>query len=727
MFKLILHVVYSNAAHRTSLAPILGVFAHIEAMRGRLFLWVPVFLGIGIGMYFALPVEPGTSMLAAFWLLAALLTLAGLRLGPLSGAEDIAPIAAGGAPVLYALALIVAGLGLAGTRAEMVAAPVLDFRFYGAVEGRIIHVDRSGSDAVRLTLDQVRLDRVSPSDTPALVRISLHGDQGFITPEPGLRIMTTASLSGPSGPVEPGGFDFQRYAWFRQLGGVGYTRVPVLAIAPAQAGRAGLFMHRLRSRISQSVQSIMPGEAGAFAAAITTGDRSGMSRETLANLRGSNLAHLLAISGLHMGLLTGFVFAAARYVLALFAWVSLRFPTKKIAAILALAAGVFYLGLSGGNVATQRAFIMVAVMFVAILFDRRALTLRSIALAAIIVLILRPEALVQPGFQMSFSATTALIAVFAWLRDWQSVRGWRAPRWAQPILAVVISSAVAGLATAPFAAAHFNMVSHFGLIANLLSVPLMGAIVMPGAVVAALLAPVGLSWLALAVMAPMINWILGVAAYVTSLEGAIGHVPTPDPMVVPLIALGGLMFVLARTPKRIIGIPLILAGFFIWSQVERPGLLISSSGGLVGLMTDQGRVLNKPTGESFAANNWLENDGWPVPQQQAFERAGFTGQKGWLEFRFGGQDVVHLSGRGATGKVAQACAGADVVILSGKIADIPASGLPAGLRCRIFDRDMLSETGTLAIYASDEATAENWRIIGANAAAGRRIWHGNGR
>ena len=152
---------------------------------------------------------------------------------------------------------------------------------------------------------------------------------------------------------------------------------------------------------------------------------------------------------------------------------------------LLLAAG--YLALSGGNVATERAFVMVAVVL-AVMLDRRAFSLRAVAVAAVVLLVLRPEALLGPGFQMSFAATTALVAVFGWLRDRPGALG---PRWLRPVSALVISSAVAGAATAPVAAAHFNQIAHFGLIANLLSVPLMGVVVMPAALAAAALMPLG--------------------------------------------------------------------------------------------------------------------------------------------------------------------------------------------------------------------------------------------
>ena len=269
---------------------------------------------------------------------------------------------------------------------------------------------------------------------------------------------------------------------------MGYTRTPVLALAPATEGRAGLLIHRVRAKISAYVQEALQGRTGAFAAAITTGDRSGMDEDTLEALRVSNLSHLLAISGLHMGMLTAFIYALTRYGLALWPHAALNWPLHRIGASVALVAGAFYLALSGGNVATERAFIMVSVMLIAIMVDRRALTLRSVAFAAILILVFRPDVMTGPGFQMSFAATTALIWVFAGVRDTGTGRWHPVAQW---VLALVISSAVAGLATAPIAAAHFNRVPHYGLIANILSVPVMGGIVMPAAVLSAVLAPFG--------------------------------------------------------------------------------------------------------------------------------------------------------------------------------------------------------------------------------------------
>ena len=667
--------------------------------RGHLFPWVPVCLAIGIAVYFALPAEPGGGAYAALGLAAVTLLAAARWLGERWR------------PVFLGLMLAIIGVLVAGLRAHQVQAPVLGFRYYGPVEGRITRIDRSLSDKLRLTLDRVVLERLPSERTPERIRVALHGKQDFIAYEPGQTVILTAHLSPPNGPVEPGGFDFQRKAWFGRLGAVGYSRTPVLLLEQAGAdGRAGVFVHRLRMRISKGIQTMLGGDVGAFAAAIMTGDRSGMRRQVLDQLRGSNLAHLLAISGLHMGLLTAFVFGALRFGMALVPGINLRWPIRKIAAALSLLAAVGYLLLSGGNVATERAFVMVAVMLVAVLLERRALTLRAVALAAVIVLMRRPEALTGPGFQMSFAATTALVAVFGMLRNWE---GAAVPAVLRPVLTVLLSSFVAGMATGPVAAAHFNQIAHYGLLANVLTVPLMGVLVMPAAVLAAFLYPLGLSWVALAVMRWGILWILGVAKWVAGLEGALSHVVTPMPAVLPLIALGGLLLFLWQGRLRYAGLLVMAAGFVLWAETRRPVLLISQSGGLVGVLGPEGRALSKPRGDGFAARSWLENDGdGGTTQQAAFARPGFSGDKGARRFVTGGQAGVHLFGQGAAGRLVAECRPDRWVITTAKY-----DGQGGG--CHMFDANVLKRTGAVAVYSG----AKGLRVVTARQQAGQRLWN----
>ncbi|MBL1437771.1 MAG: ComEC/Rec2 family competence protein [Rhodobacteraceae bacterium] len=580
----------------------------LDSQRQNLMLWSPVVMACGVGAYFALPFEP--PLWAGWALLASLVSWLGLA------------IWTSGFVRLLFLTVFFLNLGYLASiyRSASVAAPVLTFRYYGPIEGRVVAIDRSSSKALRITLDRVYLERVHK--TPAMVRVSLFGT----APEMvlGSRVALVGSLSPPGGPVEPGGFDFRRYAWFDRLGAVGYSRNPVVMMRPYADAENGLWLDTVRRGLATFVAESIGGQNGAFAAAIITGERSRIDGDVLQTLRDSNLAHLLAISGLHMGLLTGFIFLLVRHGLALWPRLALRIPVKKIGALAALAAGFAYLFLSGGNVATQRAFIMAAVVLFAVLLDRPAFSLRAVALAALLVLLMRPESLGEAGFQMSFAATTALVGVFEMLRTarwWQWVRD-HLPRRLMPVFTLLLTSAIAGGATAPIAAFHFNQISNFGLAANLLSVPLMGMVVMPAAVIALLLSPFGLGSWAFWLMGKGVGWILGVAAYFSEIENAVTMVPTGPPVVLPLIGLSGCFLFILLGRARVAGIALFSVAISLWVQSERPTVLINSNASLLGVMTPTGRALNKETAYRFAAGIWLENDGDPANQQAAFSRAG---------------------------------------------------------------------------------------------------------
>ncbi|MCX8510011.1 MAG: ComEC/Rec2 family competence protein, partial [Rhodobacteraceae bacterium] len=520
------------------------------AVRGQLLPWAPVFLSLGIGSYFALPAEPSPTLVLA-------LSLAALTAGTLTlRGPELAQL-----PALAAM-LSLCGLLLADLRAHMVAAPVLPFRHFGPVEGRVIDIDRSFSDQTRLTLDQVHLEETAPDRTPKRVRVALHGDQPDFVPEPGMRIRVIANLSPPDGPVAPGGFDFQRLAWFSQLGAVGYSRKPVAVLAEAGPGWA-LIAFRMRMALSRAMQAGMEGQAGAFAAALMTGDRSEVTAATNEALRASNLSHIISISGLHMGLLSGFVFALCRYGLALCPPLALRLNTKKLAALVALLAATFYMILAGPDVATRRSYVMAAVILLAVLTDRRAMSLRSVAIAALICLGLEPESLVEPGFQMSFGATTALIVGFDY---WAKLQA-RLPALMRPVAMAVLSSLIAGTATAPIAAAHFNRIAEYGLLANLLAVPVMGLVVMPAGVMAAVLAPLGLAAPALWVLEKGCAAILYIADQVAGLSGSVVTVPAPPGMVLPVFGLFGALLVISRQMwTRGLGLAGVALALILWSM-----------------------------------------------------------------------------------------------------------------------------------------------------------------
>jgi len=666
------------------------------AQRGYLFPWIAVCLGLGIGIYFALPFEPGTAHYAA-------VVLAGVMLCFL-----VRPAGAAFGPILLGLSIMLAGFALAGLRGHLVAEPVLGFRYYGPISGRIVDVDRSVSDVPRVTLDRVVLDDMAPARTPARVRVSLHGDQRWFVAAPGSTVMLTGHLSPPNGPVEPGDFDFRRLAWFQGLGAVGYTRSPVLIQSPAPEGSMALILNRLRLTLSQAVRDRIAGDAGGLAAAVMTGDRSGLSVQANDAMRDSNLYHIVSISGTHMGMLVGFVFALIRYGVALVPPLALRVSAKKVAALVALPVAAFYLALAGRDMATERAFVMAAVMLIAILLDRQALTMRSVAIAALIVLLIRPEGLINPGFQMSFAAVVALIFAFQGLRLLPEQRDspWR---WLIPLGVLVFSSLVAGTATAPYAAAHFNRVAHYGLIANLLAMPVMGFLVMPGAVILALLGPLGLEQPALWLIETGCRWILYVAETVASAEGAISAVIAPPAAVLPLLTLGALWVILWQGWARLAGLALPAVALGLWVAQERPALLIADSGALIGVMTAEGRVLSKARGDGFAADNWLENDGSVTSQEEAFARSGLMQADRITRVRLAGASVLQIAGETALAGIAD-CDGADILIVS--------VVAPTDRPCEVFDLQRLRQTGSVAGYLR----AGKLDLITVADVTGDRLW-----
>ncbi|MDE3123010.1 MAG: ComEC/Rec2 family competence protein [Paracoccaceae bacterium] len=651
----------------------------LAARRGALFVFAPVCLGIGIGGYFWLPSEPGGALLAGLALGAALMALAGLR-----GPERWQPLA-------WAASLVAAGLVVAALRTRAVAAPVLPYRYYGPIEGRIVQIDRSASDRPRITLDRLTLTKLRPEQVPHRVRLTLMADPPAPDIVPGTVVKTLGFLGPPQGPAEPGGFDFQRLAWFREIGGVGYGRKPLEVLARPLPGSLALIFPRLRNRIAVAVRARIPGDPGGFVAAILTNDKSGLSQSALASLRTANLAHMLAISGLHMALVTGFVFALLRSGLALIPAVALRLNTKKIAAVVALAGAGFYLMLSGAAVSTERSFVMVAVALVAVLADRRAISMRSIAISALIVLVLRPESLTEAGFQMSYAATVALVAAFEAAGRLKG-RWPRPPRWAAPVLGLAFSSTVAGLATSPFAAAYFGHASAYGLLANMLTLPVMGMVEMPGAVIAGLLAPLGLEGPALWVVGQGARWILTVAGHVSGLPGAVIPVAAPPAVVLPMLTLGMLWLILWPGRARFAGIALAVAALALWSGAGRPVLVVADTGGYAGLMTPEGRVLSRPKGGGFASHAWLTADGDPATPEEAAARPGFSGPNSARRFALAGVPAIVLSGRRAADAATGACAAARVVFVEGEGPKTPPQG------CLVIGRKTLRRTGALALW-----------------------------
>ena len=272
----------------------------------------------------------------------------------------------------------------------------------------------------------------------------------------------------------------------------------------------------------------------------------------------------------------------------------------------------------------------------------------------------------------------------------------RLPRWIMPVFTLVLTSVLAGLATAPFAAAHFNRFTDYGLLANLLTVPIM-SLLMAAGVMATLLAPMGLAGPALWVMDISARWILFIAHWVAGLEGSVTPIIEPGAAVMPLVAIAGLWAVLWRGRVRWVAVLPLVLGMSLWAGATRPVMLISGDGALVGLWGKDGRALSSARGAGFAAKTWIENDGDLALPEVAAIRSGFSGAKGARAFELAGWRGIILGGKGAVDALPAACAAMDFVIMPAAIA--PASPAPQG--CLVIDRNVLDQTGALSADVTD--------------------------
>lgn len=338
--------------------------------------------------------------------------------------------------------------------------------------------------------------------------------------------------------------------------------------------------------------------------------------------------------------------------------------------------------------------------------DRRAITLRTVAVAGTVILSWQPEALLSPGFQMSFAATIALILGFGWWAERMARRQWS--RGAQFVATLVLSSLLGGLATAPFAAAHFNRFTDYGLIANLLTGPVMAAVVMPAGVMAALLWPFGLAPLALWVLEMGCRWILFVAHEVARMEGAVTAIPAPPGAVLPVLTLGLCWLCFWQGRARWAGVAPVMVALLLWGLGARPTVLIGGEG-VVGVMGPEGRALSAARGDGFMLRNWLENDGDLAGQAVAAGRAGFAEGPMGAVFALGTGTGVILS---RPEQAEAACRAHAVVVLE-------TGPLPEG-DCLAVTPERLRRSGTLAVVV----TGDGLRLRVTH--PGRRLWSRDG-
>ena len=590
--------------------------AEIRAQADRWPLWTPVGFGAGAAAYFGLKAEPPLWLGAVLFAAAALVAALAHRWG-----RSRALIAAS-----TILAFAAAGFADGGFSTWRAAAPRIPANYgVGAVEGYVVDVSSPSADRGRLLIAPTYIAHLGPGALPARVRVVVKPDDVV---GPGEAVRLTALLDPPPRPAAPGGFDFARDAWFERIGGVGLAMRPTEIISlpePPARLRAILWLNRLRwtvaRRLAEDIDRFAPGAgpgAQGLAATVATSHESWLSSEDEDGLRGSGLAHMLAIAGLHTAAVSGFVFAALRLLVAAWPWLALRVNGKKVAAGGALMAVLGYLALSGAHPPAERAAITAGTAFVAMLLDRRAISLRSLAVAALLVLLLQPEAVVQPGFQMSFSATGALVALAeVWPRrsapinaPWPILFLQKAKDW---ILALAMVSFVAGAATGPFAIQHFNRMANYGVFANLSADFVASAVMMPALAIALPFEALGVGRDFLVVPLAVAGWaaraILEIGRFFTLAPGAAVAWPSAPEAALLTSFLGIVFAIVWKGRLRWIGAALAFA-VLLWPRGAPPVGWIANDGNGAAIVADGAMAVLKPGRGTYATDLWSARRGF---------------------------------------------------------------------------------------------------------------------
>jgi competence protein ComEC len=526
----------------------------------------------------------------------------------------------GALAVVGTSAAIAVALGFAAAklRTEWVHAPVLE-RQLGPVEvtGFVELVEPRATRGERISLRITKLGALDPEKRPRRARIRTTSATPGLKPGDAIRLKAT--LAPPALPALPGDYDFARAAWFAGLGAIGYaTTRPVIdpeAGEPPWMLRISALIEGVRQSIGTRILAALPGEAGAIANALITGQRGGISQATNEAFRDSGLLHILSISGLHMVVMAGAVFFSVRLALAAIPAIALRFPIKKWAAVAAALAALCYLLISGSSSATVRSWIMISIMFLAVLLDRPAVALRNVALAALALLFVFPESVFDVGFQMSFAAVVALVAAYEEIRE-------RFQRHEENLFygpvrrvllffgGIVLSTLVASAAVAPFAAFHFHKSQQYAVLANLFAIPICNLLVMPAALVTLVLMPFGLEAWSLWLMGKGIEVMVWCAYAVAGLPGAVIRLPAIPDVALGLMIVGGLWLCLWRTRWRFLGLAGLAAGIGVAPGLPQPDMLIGRDGHLVAIRAGDKRwsALAGP-GATFELQRWLDHDG----------------------------------------------------------------------------------------------------------------------
>lgn len=559
------------------------------AQADRLIFWLPVAFGAGIGVYFGLQSEP-FYLYTCFALLFAAFFQWDCRKSP--EARTFA---------LFIL-LFVSGFFAAQTRTIAISRENIKARMKTTlVSGTVDQAVRLPDLKARLVLKDLTFDGKADWRTPEKIRLNLLADSAV--PDVGDKIEVKALPNPPAVKTDKSGYDAARTLYFEKIGGTGTARSPVKIIEKASETT-------LRRIIAKRIEAVFPPRTANIAKALVTGESKEIDPALADAYRNAGIAHILAVSGLHMTLIAGFVFFLIRSLLALSVTLSLCFNTKKIAAFCALAATFGYLKLAGTPISGIRAFIMLSFALGAVFFDRRALSVANVCWAAFLILLFMPEALLSVSFQLSFAAVVALICAYEAGIDKAVRRLEQSESVALYLLAfalgILLTSLIAGVATAPFAAYHFKRIANYTLLGNLLTTTVAAAWVMPCLFAAVMLMPFGADAPLWKLAGIGIETISRAAEFTANLPHSVTLVPAMPFYGLMSAVFGGLWVCLWRGKARLLGFIPFCFAFATPYLTAKPDMMMTRT---IAAFRQPDGVLSFTKGDKFTQSGWLSSAG----------------------------------------------------------------------------------------------------------------------
>ncbi|MBR5129686.1 MAG: ComEC/Rec2 family competence protein [Alphaproteobacteria bacterium] len=574
------------------------ISSFLYSQRQGFSLMMGVFFAFGIGFYFALPVEPALWGVGLLAFVSSVLWFLGRR-------DSIARL------VLGYICLFCLGLCIATVRTCVVTAPILSEKLSDAFVSGVVSKVENQRDGYRVTLKDVQIEGIEKDQTPVKIRLNYKSKDTLI--RVGDTLKGYAYLIPPMGPAENGAYDFSRAAYFMQLGAVGRLTELTEYYVNSNRFQIDIWLEDIRSFISERVREVLPDDTAAIVIPLIIGDQGLVSSKQYELYRIAGIVHVLSVSGFHLTLLAGLVFLLIRGIFALFPCIGGIINTKKLAAFLSLLLVLFYLFISGLQIPAIRSFIMIAVILVAVIFDRQAISLRTAVLAGVIILAIWPESLFNAGFQLSFMAVFAMLSLYETLMYIFKNSPYRYQLWYKFWLIFIGSvciSVLATLSTALYGVYHFNQLAPYGVLGNLLTNALFSFAIMPLLLMSVLMMPFGLDALFLRMSGYCLDVITYICEWIRTLPYADVTVPSFETWGLVVATIGLLTLFFFQGYIRLWGIPIIMIGFVAFYTVSRPDILVSEDGKVVAVRMLDGRLaLTDVDANPFVSDVWLKRNG----------------------------------------------------------------------------------------------------------------------